>query len=144
MDNILKLLLGVLGVAALITFVTANLTFDSGPVTVAQTAPAAPVASPVNEGNTDISDEEAVDEGSPEEDGEDMLAVGEPVIDGNPYGSGMQPQQQNLQNEMQYPQEQAPNAPNNYAQAPMPSYNIPQVNMQQANPADLAQGNYAQ
>lgn len=143
MDNILKLLLGVLGVAALITFVTANLTFDSEPVTVAQTAPAASVAPPANEGNTDVSAEESFDEGSPEEDGEDMLAVGDPVIDGNPYGSSMQ-QQQNLQNEVQIPQEQAPNAPYNYAQPAMPNYTVPQVNSQPQNPADFAQGNGGQ
>ena len=141
MDNILKLLLGVLGVAALITFVTANLTFDSEPVAVAQTAPAAPVVPPVNEGNTDISAEETFDEGSPEEDGDDLLAVGEPVIDGNPYGSNAQ---QNMQNEVQIPQEQIPNAPYNYAQPAMPNYSVPQANMQPQNPADFTQGDVGQ
>lgn len=140
MDNILKLLLGVLGVAALITFVTANLTFDSEPATVAQATPAAPVAPPANEGNPDVSAEESFDEGSPEEDGEDMLAVGDPVIDGNPYGSSMQ-QQQNLQSEVQIPQEQAPNAPYSYAQPAMPNYAVPQPSAQPQNPADFAQGN---
>lgn len=140
MDNILKLLLGVLGVAALITFVTANLTFDSEPATVAQAAPAAPVTPPVNEGNPDVSAEETFDEGSPEEDGEDMLAVGDPVIDGNPYGSSMQ-QQQNLQNEVQIPQEEIPNAPYSYAQPAMPNYAVPQTNMQPQNPGQYVQGN---
>ena len=133
MDNILKLLLGVLGVAGLITFVTANLPFESTPPVTAVAAANPPP--PVNENNGEAPPEEIIDEGSPEEDGDDILAVGEPVIDGNPYGSN---NQQNMQNEVQIPQEQIPNASYNYAQAPMQNYNIPQVNMPQQMSGEIA------
>ncbi|MFN0045289.1 MAG: hypothetical protein ACKVOS_02335 [Sphingorhabdus sp.] len=129
MDNILKLLLGVLGVAGLITFVTSSLTFEEPPVAVAQAAPAPTPATPVAENAALPNPDEVTDEGSPEEDGEDILAIGVPVIDGNPYGSS---NQQSLQNEVQIPQEQIPNAPQYYGQVPQQSYAAPQYNVPQS------------
>jgi hypothetical protein len=49
-----------------------------------------------------------------------------------------------MQNEVQIPQEQIPNAPYTYAQPAMPNYSVPQANMQPQNPADFAQGNVGQ
>ncbi|WP_373475209.1 hypothetical protein [Sphingorhabdus sp.] len=128
MDNILKLLLGVLGVAALITFVTSSLTYDQQPVAVAQAAPAPVPSPPVTENTVTTDPDELTDDSSPEEDGEDILAIGVPVIDGNPYGSS---NQQSLQNEVQIPQEQAPNAPTYYGQVPPQAYIAPQYTVPQ-------------
>jgi hypothetical protein len=128
MDNILKLLLGVLGVAALITFVTSSLTYDEQPVAVAQAAPVANPTPPVNENNGETPLEDVTDNSSPEEDGEDILAIGVPVIDGNPYGSS---NQQSLQSEVQVPQEQVPNATPFYGQVPSQAYVAPQYNVPQ-------------
>jgi hypothetical protein len=128
MDNILKLLLGVLGVAGLITFVTSSLTYDEPPVAVAQAAPVANPTPPVNENGGEPPLEEPTDDSSPEEDGEDILAIGVPVIDGNPYGSS---NQQSLQSEVQIPQEQAPNAPTYYGQVPPQAYAAPQYTVPQ-------------
>jgi hypothetical protein len=97
MDNILKLLLGVLGVAGMIAMVTSNLSFEPqpAPAPVAETV----VMQPVPESEDGQEGEEAIaEEGmedSPEEDGEDIFAIGEPMIDGNPYGANTQPQPQN-------------------------------------------------
>lgn len=127
MDNILKLLLGVLGVAALITFVTSSLTYDEQPVAVAQAAPVANPTPPANGNENQAPVEEVTDDSSPEEDGEDILAIGVPVIDGNPYGSS---NQQSLQSEVQIPQEQVPNADPYYGQAPPQAYNAAPYNVQ--------------
>ena len=132
MDNILKLLLGVLGVAGLIAFATSTLSVDAQ---VSETAAPPPVIEagppPVIEGIEEVG----LEEESPEEDGEDVLAMGEPMIDGNPYGSnGQQVPQYNPQ--AAYDPTQAGNF--NYAQPVMPAYGL-----QQINPAQPPPGTYA-
>lgn len=93
MDNILKLLLGVLGVSGMIAMVTSNLSFEPTAGTNSNAVEPPIIMQPVEE---TIDDEEALPEDeleeSPEEDGDDIFAVGEPMIDGNPYGSNAQQQ----------------------------------------------------
>jgi hypothetical protein len=93
MDNVLKLLLGVLGVSGMITMVTSNLSFEPSAPPAAAQPPA--IAAPVlTENNEEEVEEEFIEGESPEEDGDDIFAVGEPMIDGNPYGTSNVPQPQ--------------------------------------------------
>jgi hypothetical protein len=97
MDNVLKLLLGVLGVSGMIAMVTSNLSFEPSAPPAAAQPPA--IAAPVLTENSEEVVEEAVDEEfidgeTAEEDGDDIFAVGEPMIDGNPYGTNNVPQPQ--------------------------------------------------
>ena len=48
----------------------------------------------LSENPDEVVDEEFIEGDSPEEDGEDIFAIGEPVIDGNPYGTNNVPQPQ--------------------------------------------------
>lgn len=93
MDNILKLLLGVLGVSGMIAMVTSNLTFEPSAEPAAAQPPiiSAPVLS---ENPEEPVDEELTEDEAVEEDGDDIFAVGEPMIDGNPYGTPSAPQPQ--------------------------------------------------
>jgi hypothetical protein len=116
MDNILKLLLSVLGIAGLIAFVTSNLSFEPQAPAVALPPPVVVDGPPVGEEGLN---EEGFEEESPEEDGEDVFAIGEPMIDGNPYGSNNQQQQQ------QFDPSQSGNF--NYAQPAQPNYSQDQV-----------------
>ncbi len=116
MDNILKLLLSVLGIAGLIAFVTSNLSFESQATAVPVTAPVIVEATPIAENGLT---EEIFEEESPEEDGEDIFAIGEPTIDGNPYGSNDQQQQQ------QYDPSQSGSF--NYGQPVQQVYGLPPV-----------------
>lgn len=92
MDNILKLVLGVLGISGMIAMVTTNLTFEpqSGSQPAAVQAPVImePVEENVDENGEPVSEEEVAE--SVEEDGDDIFAIGEPSIDGNPYGANLQ------------------------------------------------------
>lgn len=131
MDNILKLLLGVLGVAGLITMVTSNLPFETESAAVALPPPLVTEGPPVNQNGEDIPIEEG-EESSPEEDGEDIFAIGEPMIDGNPYGVN---NQQPVQNEGQPP----PDYSNfNYAQAGPQGYAAPPIYSPQPAPDNFA------
>ena len=122
MDNILKLLLGVLGVAGLIAMVASNFSFEPPQSAVALPPPAVAPSSPLGNEGEEALPEEAADAESPEEDGEDILAIGEPLIDGNPYGSNNQQQPNNGQ--MPYDPSQAGNF--NYGNAAQQGYSYPQ------------------
>lgn len=110
MDNILKLLLGVLGVAGLIAMVTSSLPFEAPVAVDAAPPPVIAAGPPLPDESTG---EENFDEPSPEEDGEDIFAMGEPMIDGNPYGTTSD---QNAQANVQPPYDPS-----------FQNYNIPQI-----------------
>ncbi len=126
MDNILKLLLGVLGLSGMITMVTSNLTFEpqsqSQPQSQSDTPMLPPPGlvqstdEPEEEGEEFTQDDELAE--ASEEDGDDIFAVGEPMIDGNPYGTNGQQQQ----NETPMIPEIAQPSGNNFSQAAPPSY----------------------
>lgn len=86
MDNILKLLLGVLGIAGLLAMLTPS---QVSTPAVVEAAPANEVAAPVPE-TTDAVAEEAF----PEEADDEFVKFGEPMIDGNPIIDDEAPQQQ--------------------------------------------------
>lgn len=123
MDNILKLLLGVLSVAGLIAMVTpTNLTV----------APPVPIAAddiPAVEGPAQISDPALLpEEETVEEAEDDPFSTGEPMIDGNPING------QSVANnsESDSPQQSPPafdpatyGIPNMAAYSPPPVYNVP-------------------
>ncbi|HEV7233694.1 MAG TPA: hypothetical protein VGN36_05570 [Sphingorhabdus sp.] len=124
MDNILKLLLSVLGVAGLIAFVTSNLPYGEQPQVPAQ-PPVVVAGPPANQDANEVPPDEQIEE-SPEEDGDDVFAIGEPMIDGNPYGSPQgQQNQQTPFDQGQYGNFNYGPAPQGYAQpqvyAPQPS-----------------------
>lgn len=100
MDNILKLLLGVLGVAGLIAMVTpTNLVVSPPPEAVAP-PPAIASAIPENpDGEAPPEDPEVI------EDEDDPFSTGEPMIDGNPVN---QPGQQDQNNYGETPQQAVP------------------------------------
>jgi hypothetical protein len=95
MDNILKLLLSVLGVAGLIAMVTSNMPYDQQQPEAIAPPPLINPPLPTSENGGDALPEESLDAESPEEDGEDVLSIGEPMIDGQPYGSSNQQAPQN-------------------------------------------------
>ena len=108
MDNILKILLGVLGVAGLLAMLT-----PSG-VSVAPPVPETivEVATPVNEVPQLPPSDEAVFEDA----GDEIIKFGEPTIDGNPIGDENAPQQQNGDNPNQSVQDGDGNKILNYQQ----------------------------
>lgn len=89
MDNILKLLLGVLGVAGLLAILTPSDVSVTPP-------PIIEVASQVNEAPQTSNDEAAFDEVDDE-----LTKFGEPMIDANPIGDQAAPRRQNVSNSNQ-------------------------------------------
>jgi hypothetical protein len=131
MDNILKLLL------------TSNLTFEpqsqSQPQSQSETPMLPPPGlqqsdgEPEEEGEEFTQDDEVTE--ASEEDGDDIFAVGEPMIDGNPYGTNGQAQ---VQSDRPMIPEIAQPSGNNFSQAAPPSYDPQQYYAPQP-----AQGAYA-
>lgn len=125
MDNIQKLLLGVLSIAgAIAMLVPADVDFAATPNNA---SPAEGVVAPPPPASArDESDLENEDEFDPEQpqDDEDDFVIGEPSIDGNPVGT--QPQE-NPQNGG------APNASAatnyDYGQVSIPGFNMGRANM---------------
>lgn len=131
MDNILKLLLGVLGVAGLIAMVTSNMPYDQQQPEVIAPPPLLNPPPPIAENDGEALPEEGLEAESPEEDGEDVLAMGEPMIDGQPYGSS---NQQTPQNEVQMPVQQ-PSDNFSYGQGTAQGYSsMPPIYVPQAGP----------
>ena len=89
MDNILKILLSVLGVAGLLAMLTPSSTSVAPP----DPEQIVQVASPADE-VAEIAPDEAIVEEADEE----IVRFGEPMIDGNPVGDDETPQQQNVDN----------------------------------------------
>lgn len=90
MDNILKLLLGVLGVAGLLAMLTPSKESVAPPVP----EPSAEIASPVNEAAPP-------DEALFEKPGDEIIKFGEPMIDVSPIGEKYAPPQRNVANSNQ-------------------------------------------
>jgi hypothetical protein len=137
MDNILKLLLGVLGVSGMIAMVTSNLSFE--PQVQVQSQTPMPPPPEIIQSNEDEVEEPVPDEDpaeASEEDGDDIFAVGEPMIDGNPYGTN-NPQQQPSNPPPMVP-EFAPSGNSNFSQSAPQSYDPQQYYTPQSAP-----GNYA-
>jgi hypothetical protein len=139
MDNILKLLLGVLGVSGMIAMVTSNLSFEpqqqqqsqinaDDPPIVMQ-----PVDESVDESEEPLPEDEVAE--AVEEDGDDIFAIGEPSIDGNPYGTN---NQQQPQNDNPMPVDMAQAGSFNYGQAAPQSYDQPQYYGPQPAPGGYA------
>ncbi len=98
MDNILKVLVGVLGLAGLLAMLTpSNIT-----VAPAVPEPVVEVAQPVNE-VADVPLGGVLPEEPYEETDDEIVKFGEPMIDGNPIGDDEAPQQQNPDNPGQSP-----------------------------------------
>ena len=90
MDNILKVLLGVLGLAGLLALLTPsniNVAPEAAPETVVEAPPPSTVLA-------EVPPEEAF----PEETDDEIVKFGEPMIDGNPIVDDETPQQQNADN----------------------------------------------
>lgn len=129
MDNILKLLLGVLSVAGLIAMVTPTNMTVAPPPPIAAADPA--VAAPTLEnGNGDLPPEDP--ELIENEAEDDPFSTGEPMIDGNPINQ--QGQQSPNINNSESPQPYAPSydpasygIPDMTAYAAPPVYNLPPV-----------------
>jgi hypothetical protein len=97
MDNTLKLLLGVLAVSGLIALLVPSQTPSAPPADVA-TAPkkvagAVPLPEPAVENDFDPEIDE--DDQSAEEPEEDDFKLGEPSIDGQPFGGSYDPPSNN-------------------------------------------------
>lgn len=121
MDNILKLLLGVLSVAGLIAMVTPTNMTVAPPVPVVADMPA--VAGPDQLSDAALLPEEEI----VEEAEDDPFSTGEPMIDGNPIG---QPVANNSEgdSQQQSPPSYDPAAygiPNMTEYSPPPVYNMP-------------------
>lgn len=126
MDNILKLLLGVLSIAGLIAMLApTNMPVASPVQAVASATP--DIIAPTSENGEPLPSEEEMVENEAED---DPFSTGEPTIDGNPIG---QPgQQNNINGESQAQQPPFPAFdPATYAvpeatnYAPPPVYNVP-------------------
>lgn len=120
MDNILKLLLGVLSVAGLIAMLTPTDMAVTPPTpAVAVASPAAVAPMPDNGEAPPVEEEEVVDEVA-----DDPFSSGEPTIDGNPINMPGQNQQGNPNPDA--PQQAMPSFdPATYGIAPMPNYAAP-------------------
>ena len=108
MDNILKLLIGVLSFAGLLAMLTPSqlTTAKLDPVPVSEPAPVAPTESAP-----------APDEPVGEEPDEDVFQIGEPTIDGQPITDGESaPQDNNNSYINDTPSEPAPVGSGGYAQ----------------------------
>lgn len=97
MDNILKVLLGVLGVAGLLALLTPSNVSVAPPVSESIVEEASAV---------DEVPEALPDEAMVEETDDEIVKFGEPMIDGNPVSDDDGPQQQNVDN----PDQPAPTA----------------------------------
>jgi hypothetical protein len=114
MDNILKLLLGVLALSGAIAFLVPSQSPVAPPVDTATPA-AAPPATPTEEvfedeedGDIEGDDDEGIDG---EESDEDDFIMGEPSIDGQPFGgnnSAPVDPSTSMLNRMDNPQQQQP------------------------------------
>lgn len=121
MDNILKLLLGVLSVAGLIAMVTPTNMTVAPPPPVATDAPAV-------EGPAQVSDPALLPEEEIVEEAEDdPFSTGEPMIDGNPIGQTVA-NNSDMQSQQQTPPAYDPatyGIPNMAVYSPPPVYNVP-------------------
>jgi hypothetical protein len=128
MDNILKLLLGVLSVAGLLAMLTPSST--PKPVVVAQAEPAP--AKPVVEA-ADVNPEEPV----PDETEDEVIKFGEPMIDGKPIMDEENGTQ--ATNNYSQPTDQTNTGNGDYTtfqnNPPLEAYTNPQYYNQQAAPA---------
>jgi hypothetical protein len=124
MDNIQKLLLGVLSIAGVIAMLTPSDIDFASKTPNASPAEGIPVAPPPSIESQ--QDEEAVlpeeSEEEPEEEDEEDFLVGEPLIDGNPVSVSQN--QQNPANSWAQPVQPMPNYSYNYGQASAPNYGI--------------------
>jgi hypothetical protein len=128
MDNIQKLVFGVIGIAGLATFLASGLPSAPLPAQQAIVAPQPETLNPAPP-PSDVAVEGENPEDTAEEDGEDVLAMGEPVIDGQPYGTRAQSQANPEAPQMDYGQQMAnpyygQMPQQNYA--PQPNYMPPQ------------------
>ncbi|MBL0924987.1 MAG: hypothetical protein IBJ12_11055 [Sphingomonadaceae bacterium] len=123
MDNIQKLLLGVLSIAGVIAMLTPTDIDFASQTPNASPAEGIPVAPPPTVES--VEEEAALPEDSeeqPEEEDEEDFLIGEPLIDGNPVG--VTQNQQNPANSWAQPAQASPNYSYNYGQSSAPSYGI--------------------
>jgi hypothetical protein len=128
MDNIQKLVFGVLGISGLLAMLTPSNLAVPQPATAVE-APQPLVESPNPDGEAPLPDDEI---GEGEEIDDDPFAIGEPSIDGMPIGQQFDGNQRDPdegpQNEGNQPQYTIPDYGNqpaqSYSSAP-PTYNVP-------------------
>jgi hypothetical protein len=141
MDNIQKLLLGVLSIAGAIAMLTpTNVDFAAkmGNASPAEGIPVSPppVMVPVDEGEFTEEATEADDEDEVADD-EEEVAFGQPLIDGNPVGADQS--QQNPDQSWAANTQSAPNNNYDYGQGGAQNYNIGSLNMSAgAPPPDIS------
>jgi hypothetical protein len=123
MDNIQKLVFGVIGIAGLATFLASGLPPAPRPQQQAVVAPQPEMLNPAPPAPEQLVEGENPED-TAEEDGEDVLAMGEPVIDGQPYGTRAQSQSNPDAPQMEYGQQMANPY---YGQMPQQNY-APQPN----------------
>jgi hypothetical protein len=121
MDNIQKLVFGVLAIAGLLAMVTPSDLVVPPPAPVIDMPPPM-IEGPASEGDSDevLADDEAI-EG--EEVDDDPFSTGEPSIDGNPIGQPANNNQINPDNPQPNPVDQAQYGIPNYGGQAIASYN---------------------